>query len=389
MRVIPPSHFVLRSSIALAVVACGSTPPPVQPAPPAPPVVGGPTADEFFARGFTPVFTGPDVNGPCAQVTHGSELLVIRHCGTDVSDTAELKLNDLEVRVQRLVDARSRVPATAPDREAMGELLDEAQAAVEASHAAVEGWRRADRRAGERGHDTAEVADKLIAQIAGMRDSFRRDAATIDANAPKVQAWLDQLPPPDPALADVRPPVAADLAEYTKGIAGKGKLVATMVTSLGTFHCELLADKAPMTVANFIGLATGKKPWLDPTSGLVMKAKPFYDGLTFHRVIREFMIQGGDPTGRGTGGPGYKFGDETSPDVTMAPGTLAMANAGPSSNGSQFFITEGTPDWLNGKHTIFGRCKEVDLVKKIEAVATTHDRPDTPVTIKSIKFARR
>nr|HEX4317337.1 peptidylprolyl isomerase [Kofleriaceae bacterium] len=187
---------------------------------------------------------------------------------------------------------------------------------------------------------------------------------------------------------DVRPPTAADLADYTKDIKGSGPLTATITTSMGPIHCELLPDKAPMTVANFVGLATGKKAWLNPKTGEVEKGKPLYDGLTFHRVMHEFMIQGGDPLGTGTGGPGYKFADEFSPDVKMAPGTLAMANSGVATNGSQFFITDGTPDWLNGKHTIFGRCKEVDLVKQIEDVPATRTRPNTPVTIDKVTFSK-
>ncbi|MGE0867726.1 MAG: peptidylprolyl isomerase [Kofleriaceae bacterium] len=189
--------------------------------------------------------------------------------------------------------------------------------------------------------------------------------------------------------AEVRPPTADDLATYTKDIPGNGKLMAKIETSMGTFNCELYADKAPMTVANFVGLATGKKPWLNPNGGKVETGKPFYDGLTFHRVIPGFMIQGGDPEGRGTGGPGYNFGDETSTGLTMKPGVLAMANAGPGTNGSQFFITESGPEWLNGKHTIFGQCAEVDLVKKITGVPRgPQDKPNTPVTINKITFSK-
>ena len=188
---------------------------------------------------------------------------------------------------------------------------------------------------------------------------------------------------------DVRAPVAADLAEYTKDLAGQGPLTMTLDTSLGAFHCQLFPDKAPITVANFVGLATGKKPWLNPKTGAVEKGKPFYDGLIFHRVIAGFMIQGGDPLGQGTGDAGYKFEDEVNNGLTMKEGTLAMANAGPGTNGSQFFITEGAPDWLNNKHTIFGQCKEVDLVKKITGVPKgPGDRPDTPVTINKVTFAK-
>lgn len=213
------------------------------------------------------------------------------------------------------------------------------------------------------------------------------DACANDAGVEKAMKRIfdPDLPSPPPAsvLAEVKAPVAADLATYTKGIPGKGDLIATIKTSIGTVRCQLLETKAPMTVANFVGLATGKKPWLDPKTGKLQKNKPYYDGLIFHRVIPDFMIQGGDPTGTGSGGPGYQFGDETSPDVKMAPGVLAMANAGPSTNGSQFFITEGTPSYLDGKHTIFGTCKPLDVVGKIARVKRDDsDRPATAVKMK-------
>jgi len=194
----------------------------------------------------------------------------------------------------------------------------------------------------------------------------------------------------DPPKAEVRAPVAADLATYTKKLTGKGALTATIDTSLGTLHCTLFEKEAPMTVAAFVGLATGQKAWKNPKSGDAVTGKPFYDGLVFHRVIPEFMIQGGDPLGTGTGGPGYKFGNETSDAVTFQAGSLAMANAGPDTNGSQFFITEGAPTWLQGKHTIFGQCSELDVVKKIARApqGNTHDRPDPEVVIKKVSIAR-
>jgi peptidyl-prolyl cis-trans isomerase A (cyclophilin A) len=189
--------------------------------------------------------------------------------------------------------------------------------------------------------------------------------------------------------ATARPPTAADLAAYTKDLSGSGPLTATIDTSLGAFHCELFGDKAPMTVANFVGLATGKKAWQNPKTGNTEVGKPFFDGLIFQRVIPGFMIQGGDPLGVGTGGPGYSFDDEVNNGLVMKPGTLAMANAGPGTNGSQFFITEGAPSYLNNKHTIFGQCKEVDLVKKIEGVPRgPNDRPDTPVTINKVTISK-
>ena len=211
--------------------------------------------------------------------------------------------------------------------------------------------------------------------------------------APAPVRVVDQGPPVPAPTGDVRPPTADDFAAYTKDIKGTGPLTATIETSLGTFHCELFGDKAPMTVANFVGLATGKKAWMNPKTGNVEKGKPFYDGLIFHRVIPQFMVQGGDATGTGTGDPGYKFDDEIAPELSMKEGTLAMANAGShgghGTNGSQFFITEIAPTWLNGKHTIFGQCKEVDLVKKITAVDKgPGDRPKTDVVMTKVTISK-
>ncbi len=141
---------------------------------------------------------------------------------------------------------------------------------------------------------------------------------------------------------------------------------ATFQTSLGDIVVKLLPEKAPKTVANFVGLAEGTREWKDPRSGQTMK-RPLYDGTVFHRVIPDFMIQGGDPLGTGTGGPGYKFEDEIGPDNRFdRPGLLAMANAGPNTNGSQFFITEVPTPHLNRGHTIFGEVvKGLELVRKI------------------------
>src|SRR2546422_735768 len=125
-------------------------------------------------------------------------------------------------------------------------------------------------------------------------------------------------------------------------------------TNLGSFVVKLFPEDAPKTVANFVGLVSGTKEFVDPKTGQTVK-RPFYNGLTFHRVIPNFMIQGGDPIGNGTGGPGYKFEDEFGgPHKFNGPGYLAMANAGPNTNGSQFFVTVAPTPWLNGKHTIFG-----------------------------------
>ncbi len=145
------------------------------------------------------------------------------------------------------------------------------------------------------------------------------------------------------------------------------QIYATFKTSMGDIVVKLLPEKAPITVANFVGLAEGTKEWTDPRSGQKQTGKPLYDGTIFHRVIPDFMIQGGDPLGTGTGGPGYRFQDEIGPDNKFSkPGLLAMANAGPGTNGSQFFITEVPTPWLDKGHTIFGEVvKGGDLVPKI------------------------
>jgi peptidyl-prolyl cis-trans isomerase A (cyclophilin A) len=187
--------------------------------------------------------------------------------------------------------------------------------------------------------------------------------------------------PPPQQLDGVRAPIAADLGDYIGHLPKYGTLQARIDTMFGTINCELFPEKAPMTVANFVGLATGKKPWID-TAGNVQKGKPFYDGLTFHRVIADFMIQGGDPAGIGTGGPGYKFANEVDPDLVMESGTLAMANAGPDTNGSQFFIMEKEAAWLDGKHTIFGKCRDLHIVRRIARVQkSSSDKPVDPITM--------
>jgi peptidyl-prolyl cis-trans isomerase A (cyclophilin A) len=163
---------------------------------------------------------------------------------------------------------------------------------------------------------------------------------------------------------------------------------AVIDTTAGKVTCTLFPDKAPIGVANFIGLAKGTKDWTNPSTGRPMHGIPLYSGTIFHRVIPEFMIQGGDPLGKGTGDPGYKFKNETSPDLGFdRPGRLAYANAGPDTNGSQFFITEVPYTSLNGGYTIFGQCDDasVELVKKIARMPRdANDRPEDPVKINKI-----
>jgi peptidyl-prolyl cis-trans isomerase A (cyclophilin A) len=164
---------------------------------------------------------------------------------------------------------------------------------------------------------------------------------------------------------------------------------AVIHTTAGDMTCTLFPDKAPIGVANFIGLANGTRDWKNPVSGATKHGVPLYDGTIFHRVIPEFMIQGGDPAGNGQGDPGYEFKNEVSSELLFdRPGRLAYANSGPNTNGSQFFITEVATPHLNGQYTIFGQCDEktVALVKQIARMARDpqNDRPFRPVKITHI-----
>ena len=162
---------------------------------------------------------------------------------------------------------------------------------------------------------------------------------------------------------------------------------ATFVTNRGIFKAKLMPEHAPKTVSNFVDLATGGRAWKDPRDG-AEKNEPLYNGTIFHRVIPDFMIQGGDPTGTGMGGPGYQFEDEVPPSGPSfdRKGLLAMANAGPGTNGSQFFVTLAPTAWLTGKHTIFGEVTEgMDVVEAIGGVSTgAQDKPTEEVVIERI-----
>ncbi len=160
---------------------------------------------------------------------------------------------------------------------------------------------------------------------------------------------------------------------------------------MGDIVIELFPNHAPKTVANFVELATGAKEWTDPRTGEKSTAN-LYDGSVFHRVIKGFMIQGGDPLGKGTGGPGYRFADEFHGELGFdRPYILAMANSGPGTNGSQFFITVAPTTWLNRKHSIFGEVKDKDSQGVIDAIVAAktdgQDRPSTPITINSVTIA--
>ncbi len=164
---------------------------------------------------------------------------------------------------------------------------------------------------------------------------------------------------------------------------------ARFITNKGTFTARLMPEHAPTTVANFIDLAEGKREWRDPRDGQ-RKSDPLYDGTKFHRVIPNFMIQGGDPEGTGRGGPGYRFEDECPPGGPSfdRPGLLAMANAGPNTNGSQFFVTVAATQWLTGKHTIFGEVTEgMEVVEAIATASTdAQDRPIDDVILERVEI---
>jgi peptidyl-prolyl cis-trans isomerase A (cyclophilin A) len=174
-------------------------------------------------------------------------------------------------------------------------------------------------------------------------------------------------------------------------VPGTGQLYARLHTSLGNVVLRLEEQRAPNTVKNFVGLATGAQEWKDPRSGDLKRGVPLYDGTIFHRVIPDFMVQAGCPLGQGTGGPGYRFKDEFHPELRhTGPGVMSMANSGPATNGSQFFITEkGTP-WLDNKHSVFGETVAgQDVVSKIaRAPRGRNDRPDTEIVLKKVEIFR-
>ncbi|RKH62060.1 peptidylprolyl isomerase [Corallococcus interemptor] len=177
---------------------------------------------------------------------------------------------------------------------------------------------------------------------------------------------------------------------WTKKVQAGKDVWATLKTNQGTIVLKLFSKDAPKTVENFVGLATGEKAWTDPATGKEVKGKPLYNGTVFHRVIPNFMIQGGDPTGTGMGDPGYRFEDEFQSGRGFdKPGILAMANAGPNSNGSQFFITTSTPTHLTGRHTIFGEVVTgYDVVEKIGMVPrSAQNRPQTPVILEKVTLS--
>jgi peptidyl-prolyl cis-trans isomerase A (cyclophilin A) len=171
---------------------------------------------------------------------------------------------------------------------------------------------------------------------------------------------------------------------------GQGQLYARFVTSMGNIIVRLEEERAPKTVKNFVGLATGTQEWKDPRTGESRRGVPFYDGTVFHRVIPDFMIQGGCPIGQGTGNPGYRFEDEFHPALKHSgSGILSMANSGPASNGSQFFITEGATPHLDNKHSVFGTTVAgIEIVGKIARVPVRGSKPQTDVKLEKVEIFR-
>lgn len=211
-----------------------------------------------------------------------------------------------------------------------------------------------------------------------------------DAAEAAAQAADAQNADAPAAVVDANALNAEDPATVLATVPGEGTMHAVFKTSMGDIDCVLFDAQVPTTVANFVGLATGQKTYVDPVSNERAQGN-FYDGVIFHRVIPGFMIQTGDRLGKGIGGPGYQFADEF--DATLrhdGPGILSMANAGPGTNGSQFFITDAATPHLNDRHSVFGKCGNLDVVSAIANVPRNRgDKPDTDVTINSIVVERR
>jgi peptidyl-prolyl cis-trans isomerase A (cyclophilin A) len=215
------------------------------------------------------------------------------------------------------------------------------------------------------------------------------------APAPKPAAPPAELPKRKPSMRTPGTPDPAGgkftLSDALVNMPGKGKLRAKMETSMGTFECSLFDDKAPLTVANFVGLARGLRPFWDEKAGEWVK-RPLYDGTTFHRIIPDFVIQGGDHMGTGRGDVGYNVIDEMHPSLKHdRAGLLCMANKGPNTNGGQFFITDAATPNLTAmnSYTIFGECSPVDLVHKIARVPSAGERPNEDVVIKKVTITRK
>lgn len=210
---------------------------------------------------------------------------------------------------------------------------------------------------------------------AELKEEVNRQEDEIDAlreQLTAVQAERDRL---TVEVVDLQGRLRGFQEVRALGVDPRQDLWAVLDTSMGDIVCRLAPDKAPSTVANFVGLAEGTLEWTDPASGRQVK-RPLYDGTVFFRVVPGFMIQGGDPEGTGLGGPGFHIDDEFDPELKHVAGALSMANAGPGTGGSQFFITEVAAPQLDGLHSVFGRCEPLSLIRDIARVPTI--RPDEP-----------
>ena len=224
----------------------------------------------------------------------------------------------------------------------------------------------------EQPKDNVNCADQSVAEI--ENDELHDEIDALSLQVRELQRQNDQL-------LDTVDKYRADLVEWSS-------IRAVFKTEKGEISCQLFVSDAPKAVANFVLLAEGKVQWRDPQNK-ELKQTPLYDGTTFHRILANQFIQGGDPTGLGTFDPGYTFPDEFNEHRFDRGGRLAMANTGPDSNGSQFFITASAVPYLDGKHTIFGQCDNVALVQKISTVKRVEDRPINPVQLKRVVIERK
>ncbi len=212
-----------------------------------------------------------------------------------------------------------------------------------------------------------------VGMFAAAQQNTSSQNTTTSSQATDSQALPDA---PSTATANVPPPIQPEGP------------TAVLDTSMGRMVCKLYSKESPVTVANFVGLATGSKKWTDPVTHKIMQGKPYFNGTTFHRVIPGFMIQGGDPTGTGRGDPGFFINDELDPNLNFdSPGMLAMANAGPNTNGSQFFITVAPYPSLAGHYSIFGKCDDASVLVAqsiTEVPRNSQDKPLQPVTLNKV-----
>lgn len=230
--------------------------------------------------------------------------------------------------------------------------------------------------------------EQKVKDLEDRNAALERDLKAADQAKRGLQQRLAQAQkaPPTPKLS-------VEEAGKSLGVKPGEKLYATFETTMGNLVVELFWEKAPVTVLNFVQLAEGQKEWTDPRTNEKSK-KPLYNGTIFHRVIPDFMIQGGDPLGQGTGGPGFRFEDEFHPDLRhVGPGVLSMANSGRNTNGSQFFITEKDTPWLDDRHSVFGKVSEgAELIPKITRVEKSDgpqgSRPKVDVVLKKVTIGR-